>query len=155
LCMGTVAWRIVAEWHVVLVIDLTYVATPFAAWLIAGGLKFVINSIRARRLAFGLIGYGGLPSNHTAIVTSVVALLAVRVGIDSPLMAIAIALAFVVILDARSLRGQVGKHAVALNKLSAQSERPLRERIGHTPAEILAGAVVGAGVGIAMGWIFG
>jgi len=135
------------------VIDLSYVLTPFVAWLIAGGLKFFINSIRARRLAFGLIGYGGLPSNHSSIVSSVVALIAVREGIGSPIIAVAIAVAFVVILDARSLRGQVGKQAIALNKLRQENDptRPLRERIGHTPVEIVAGIIVGVLVGIAIG----
>ena len=52
--------------------DLSYALTPFLAWLVAGILKFTINSIKAKQLAFGLIGYGGLPSNHSAIVLSLI-----------------------------------------------------------------------------------
>ncbi len=62
----------------------SYLVTPFLAWLCAGTLKFVVNSIRAKQLAFGLIGYGGLPSNHSAIVSSMAALIAFKEGIDHP-----------------------------------------------------------------------
>ena len=48
----------------------SYLLAPFAAWLAAGCLKFAINSLRAGKPAFGLIGYGGMPSNHSAIVSS-------------------------------------------------------------------------------------
>lgn len=65
--------------------DLSYAITPFAAWLTAGVLKFLINSIKARQLAFGLIGYGGLPSNHSAIVSSMATLIALKEGISHPL----------------------------------------------------------------------
>jgi len=128
--------------------DLSYAATPFLAWLVAGGLKFLVNSVRARQWAFGLIGYGGLPSNHSAIVSSVATLIALKEGIGHPAFGVALALAFIVVLDANSLRGQVGKHAVALNRLAASSETPtrLRERIGHTVVEIAAGILTGAGV---------
>ena len=54
--------------------DFSYFSTPFLAWLLAGILKFVFNSIKSRKLALGLIGYGGLPSNHSAIVSSMGAL---------------------------------------------------------------------------------
>lgn len=125
--------------------DLAYLVTPGAAWLCAGSLKFLINSIRARRLAFGLIGYGGLPSNHSAIVSSMAALIALREGLAEPAFGVAVTLAFIVILDANSLRRQVGRQAAQINRLAArQGESPdLRERMGHTPLEIAAGILVG------------
>ncbi len=130
--------------------DLSYALTPFLAWFVAGTLKFAINSIRARRWAFGLIGYGGLPSNHSAIVSSIATVIALRVGVDTPSFGVAVALAFIVLLDARSLRGQVGKHAVAINRLNADDagRDPLRERIGHSAVEIVSGVFVGAGVAV-------
>ena len=127
--------------------EFSYALTPFLAWLVAGILKFLINSLRARHFAFDLIGYGGLPSNHSAIVSSIATLIALKEGVNSPAFGVAIALAFIVILDATSLRRQVGKHAVAINKLnSLTSGAPLflRERIGHTRVEILAGMVTGS-----------
>ena len=127
----------------------SYLITPFLAWLVAGCLKFLINSIKARQLAFGLIGYGGLPSNHSAIVSSMVALIAFKEGIDTPAFGVALTLAFIVLLDANSLRRAVGKHAVAINKLAKDDPKyqQLRERMGHTKIEILAGVIVGIFVG--------
>lgn len=129
--------------------EFSYVLTPFLAWLIAGVLKFLINSLRAHRFAFDLIGYGGLPSNHSAIVSSIAMLVALKEGINNPAFGVAIALAFIVILDASSLRRQVGKHASAINKLNSlnSSHTPLlRERMGHTRIEILAGVLTGSAV---------
>lgn len=129
-------------------IDISYVITPFAAWLAAGTIKFIINSIKARKPAFGLIGYGGLPSNHSAIVSSAAALISFREGIDHPAFGVALALAFIVMLDASSLRKQIGRQAEAINRLSnalgtVTSIPLLRERMGHTKVEIAAGVLVG------------
>jgi len=135
--------------------DMSYAATPFLAWLVAGVLKFTINSVKAGQLAFGLIGYGGLPSNHSAIVSSVAALIALKEGFEHPAFGVALALAFIVMLDANSLRRQVGKHAEAINRLNADrpDTTPLRERMGHTRIEIAAGILVGVGVAAAVAWL--
>lgn len=131
-----------------------YLITPFAAWLVAGCMKFVINSLKAGRLAFGLIGYGGLPSNHSAIVSSMVTLIALREGVGHPAFGVAVTLAFIVMLDAGSLRRQVGRQAEAINRLQQLSSapddalpaKPLRERMGHSPLEIAAGVLTGCAV---------
>jgi acid phosphatase family membrane protein YuiD len=137
------------------IMDLSYALTPFLAWLVAGVSKFVINSIKAKQLAFGLIGYGGLPSNHSAIVSSMAALIALKEGIGHPAFGVAITLAFIVMLDANSLRRQVGKHAVVINKLAtgASDHQALRERMGHTRLEITAGIAVGTAVAAAVNMI--
>jgi len=128
--------------------DFSYALTPFLAWFVAGVSKFAINSVRAGQLAFGLVGYGGLPSNHSAIVSSMAALIALREGIGHPAFGVAVTLAFVVMLDANSLRQQVGRQASAINKLAAKADghEQLRERMGHSRLEIAAGIVVGIGV---------
>lgn len=124
--------------------DLSYLITPFFAWLVTGCAKFSINTIKARRLAFDLIGYGGMPSNHSAIVSSAAAIIAFKEGLDSPALVVALALAFIVMLDANSLRQQIGKHAKAINIINQNTnETPLRERMGHTRLEILAGIISG------------
>lgn len=129
-----------------MVMDISYALTPFLAWLAAGTTKFLINSIRAKQLAWRLIGYGGLPSNHSAIVSSMVALIALKEGINHPAFGAAITVAFIVILDANSLRRQVGKHAEAINILSKNTKNPLRlrERIGHSFIEIVTGILIGS-----------
>jgi acid phosphatase family membrane protein YuiD len=132
--------------------DLSYALTPFLAWLVAGIMKFSINSIKAKQFAFGLIGYGGLPSNHSAIVSSMASLIAIKEGFGHPAFGVAITLAFIVMLDASSLRRQVGKHAAAINKLAVESidHQELRERMGHSRVEIAAGVLVGIAVAFAV-----
>jgi acid phosphatase family membrane protein YuiD len=123
-----------------------YVIAPFFAWFVAGLTKFSINSIKAHRLAFDLIGYGGLPSTHSSIVSCAVVLLWIREGAESPALLVALTLAFIVILDASSLRRHVGEHAEQINKLNENTENyhKLRERIGHTKIEVLTGIVTGS-----------
>lgn len=129
--------------------DFTYALTPFLTWLSAGVTKFIINSIKTKELAFSLVGYGGFPSNHSAIVGSMATLIAMKEGIEHPAFGVSVTLAFIVMLDANSLRGQVGKHALAINKLAAEvpDVQTLRERVGHTRLEITAG--IGFGIAIA------
>lgn len=136
--------------------DFTYALTPFLAWLVAGLAKLVINSIKTKELAFGLIGYGGFPSNHSTIVSSLAALIAIKEGTGHPAFGVSVTLAFIVILDANSLRGQVGKHAVAINKLAAETSDlgTLRERVGHTRLEIAAGIGLGIAVATAVNTIW-
>ena len=128
--------------------SLSYAITPFLAWLVAGCLKFVVNTVRARKLAFGLVGYGGFPSNHSSIVSSMCALIGFQEGLDHPAFGVALTLAFIVILDAPSLRRQVGKQASSINRLTEGLEaRDLhRERMGHTPVEIAGGTLLGIAV---------
>ncbi len=127
--------------------DLGYLVLPFITWLIAGSSKFVISSIRARQFAFHKIGYGGIPSNHSAIVSAIVVLIALREGVSNPVFGIAVTLAFIVIMDAGGLRKHIGFHARALNRLSKLDKEGsgLRENIGHSRVEIIAGIIVGTG----------
>lgn len=122
-----------------------YIVMPFIAWFVAGSTKFFLNSIKAKELAFRQIGYGGLPSTHSSIVSSVAMLIALKEGADTPAFSVAIALAFIVILDAYSLRRAVGMHAQAINRLNGSAEfvSHLREGMGHTRLQIAAGVAVG------------
>jgi acid phosphatase family membrane protein YuiD len=128
-----------------------YLVTPFVAWFFAGSLKFLINSVATKKVATTLIGYGGFPSNHSAIVCSMAVLIGLREGIENPAFGVAVTLAFIVMLDASSLRKQVGKQAEAINqvtRVSLPSSPVLRERLGHSFIEILAGVAVGAFVAL-------
>lgn len=132
-----------------------YILTPFTTWFIAGILKFLINSIKSRQFAIELIGYGGMPSNHSSIVTSTVVQIALNEGIGHPAFGVAITLAFIVMLDANSLRKQVGKHAVAINKMAIgmAEHDPVRERIGHSRLEIGSGIAVGTLVAVLLNFL--
>ncbi len=125
--------------------DITYCITPFLAWFIGGSLKFTVNSIQHRRLVFKNIDHCGFPSNHSCIVSSMAALIALREGINNPYFGLAVTIAFIVIMDACSLRRQIGKQASLINLLAANKSgiSPLRERVGHNLLEILAGIATG------------
>ena len=133
-----------------------YLIAPFLTWFIAGSLKFLVNSIRSGNAAYKLVGYGGLPSNHSAIVTCMVTLISFKEGIENPAFGVSLTLAFIVILDASSLRRQVGEHATRINLLNQSNNgyNPLRERIGHSRIEIAAGIAVGMVVGFILAMIF-
>ena len=128
-----------------------YLITPFIAWFICGVIKFAVNCIKERRFAFDLIGYGGMPSNHSAIVSSMASLIAFKEGINTAAFGVALTLAFIVILDANSLRKQIGKHAKVINHLEYYQGDKLRERIGHSKLEILTGIILGSCVGSILG----
>lgn len=132
--------------------DISYLLTPVLTWLVVGPIKFLINSARTRRWAFDLIGNGGFPSNHSAVVTSMATLIALREGMDSPAFGVAVTLAFIVMIDANSLRQHVGKHAEALNQFGAEraGHVALRERMGHTKIEILGGICTGLAMGFGL-----
>jgi acid phosphatase family membrane protein YuiD len=125
--------------------------TPFLAWLVAGGVKFVVNCWRERRWAFELIGYGGWPSNHSCIVSSVATVVGLNSGLQSSSFLVALGLAFIVVIDAMGLRRQVGKQAAAINELDSQVN--LRTRMGHSRWEVLSGLAVGFVVGTIFWWV--
>ena len=132
--------------------DLGYVLTPVVTWLVVGPIKFLINSVRARAWAFHLVGNGGFPSNHSSVVTSMATLIALREGIGHRAFGVAVTLAFIVMIDANSLRQHVGRQAAAINRLAAGdgAHRTLRERMGHTLVEIGGGIATGMLMGYAM-----
>jgi acid phosphatase family membrane protein YuiD len=97
-----------------------------------------------RRLVWDQLGLGGLPSNHTAVVSSTAVLIGLREGVNTALFAIAVTLAIIVILDALNLRREVGAHAAALNELLGGNAKrqPFREHVGHRQVEVLTGFLV-------------
>ena len=136
--------------------DISYLVTPIVTWMVVGPIKFIINSARQRRWAFDLVGNGGFPSNHSAVTTSMATLIALREGSDSGAFGVAVALAFIVMIDANSLRQHVGRHAAAINRAAGDSAGHvwLRERMGHTKIEILGGIVTGVAMGHLLYYVF-
>lgn len=127
-----------------------YIALPFVAWVVAGSLKFAINYIRYGKMARSRIGYGGFPSTHTTILTSVVAFAGFTSGFTSPLFTLGLGCLIVLIIDAHGLRRKVGFANARINALEKQMglERvPLREHMGHTWPEIVGGLVLGGLLG--------
>jgi acid phosphatase family membrane protein YuiD len=137
-------------------VDVVYVIVPFTGWFLAGSLKFAINCLRSGRLVWDQIGLGGLPSNHTAVVSSTAVLIGLREGVNTAPFAIAMTLAIIVVFDALNLRREVGAHAVALNELlrGDATRPPFREQVGHRQVEVLMGFLVGLGCALSLSAIF-
>jgi hypothetical protein len=149
-------WFATTPTHFGLAMDISYLLTPIITWMVVGPIKFLINSARQRRWAFDLVGNGGFPSNHSAVTTSMATLIALREGMGSGAFGAAVALAFIVMIDANSLRQHVGRHAAAINRAAGEAADHvwLRERMGHTKIEILGGIVTGIGMGFLLYHIF-
>lgn len=124
---------------------MAYILAPFIAYLAAGGMKFVINSIRSRSLAIHHIGLGGIPSTHNTITATMAWLIALRLGINDAAFGVALTLAVIVAIDALDLRRKVGSHAAILRRLHAMDAEAakLRTKIGHSIAEVCAGWLLG------------
>lgn len=130
------------------------------AWAIAQTLKLILFLVLERRFYWRrLIDTGGLPSAHSAFVTGLASGVGVREGVSSSVFAVAAVFALVVMYDAVSLRREAGKHADILNEIlllsivkDAFKEREaLKELLGHTPLEVLAGAALGTATGLLLG----
>ena len=103
---------------------------------------------RSARIGTGAWWMAAILAGATFMVSSTAALIAFNEGIDHAAFGVALTLAIIVILDASSLRRAVGKHAVLINQLTTTNtaHAPLRERMGHSPLEILAGIILGVGL---------
>lgn len=133
------------------------IKVAFASWLTAQVLKTIINfAITKNFKAERLVGAGGMPSSHSALVVALVIATAKTCGVDSAVFAIAAALAAIVMYDAMGVRRAAGEQAKVLNmfidhwieKISWQDKdlpqiKQLKEMLGHTPLEVIGGIIVG------------
>ena len=112
---------------------------------------FVVNKkINLKRL----MGAGGMPSSHSAVVCALSSSVGKIYGFDSGIFAISIIMAFVVMYDAAGVRRAAGKQASILNQLinsnqvHVDTNVKLKELLGHTPVQVIVGGVYGVIVGI-------
>jgi len=121
------------------------------AWGLAQFLKVPIHYILYHRLNWGLwFSSGGNPSSHASLITSVMLSIGLFYGFDSPLFALAVAMSMIVLYDAAGVRREAGRHAEKINVLINElfsghpiSDKQLKEVIGHTPAQVIAGSFLG------------
>jgi acid phosphatase family membrane protein YuiD len=133
-----------------------YLLAPLVAWAIAQAAKVILTSMRQRRLNLRVLAEtGGMPSSHAAIVMGMTTAVGKYSGVSSAAFAIALIFSFVVMYDAAGLRRAAGRQAAILNRLvedlvhmRGMQEQRLRELLGHTPVEVLVGALLGIGVGL-------
>ncbi len=122
------------------------------AWFVAQVLKVVITLLKEKRMDFTrFIGSGGMPSSHSAFVVSLATSVGLKYGWDSTYFAISAVFTLIVMYDAAGVRRATGKQAMVLNKIINEihqykeiKQERLKELIGHTPIEVLAGALLGA-----------
>ena len=124
-----------------------------SGWLIAQVVKTVIHAMIHKKIVWErLVGDGGMPSGHSATVTAMCAMSMLIYGPGSHEFAFSAILAIIVCHDAMGVRRQAGKHAEVLNEIVeafnalAEEKLPetkLKEFVGHTPIQVLAGVLVG------------
>lgn len=123
-----------------------------SAWAAAQVIKPVLFAIINKSIDISrLFGDGGMPSGHSATVTSMAVSCGICYGFDSGIFAVAAIIAIVVMHDAMGVRLETGKQAKVLNELMANlqdsslsDEEKLKELVGHTPLQVLCGALLGA-----------
>ena len=124
------------------------------SWFIAQIFKTINNVIITGKFSLErMYGDGGMPSGHSATVSSVALAVGLYEGFDTPLFAVACILAIIVMHDAMNVRLQAGKQAALLNVLAETfekftgtdlpNEEKLKELLGHTPLQVIAGCLLG------------
>ncbi len=133
-----------------------YIYVPFFLWFGIQLFKLIYDLVTTKKFNFKrIMGAGGMPSSHSAVVTGLATLVGKYEGVDTPIFAISLILAFVVMYDACGVRRAAGKQATLLNKLietpglsGVQVSEKLVEVLGHTPIQVFVGALIGFVAGI-------
>lgn len=136
----------------------SYIAIPVIAWLLAQWIKFSIQAFKGDINFHYLYASGGMPSVHSAVVTSLFVTTWINEGSMSPLFGIVGVVSAIVIYDSLGVRRSTGEQAIVLNALVygleehkitfANNVTKVREVLGHKPREVFWGVVLGAIVAI-------
>ena len=136
-----------------------YLYVPFLVWICIQIFKVIYDLVTTKKFNFKrILGAGGMPSSHSAVVTCLSTLVGRSEGTDSPIFAVALIFAMVVMYDAAGVRRAAGKQAELLNKIvdtpgltGVQVSEKLVEVLGHTPTQVIVGAIIGVVVGLICG----
>ncbi len=130
-----------------------YLLVPFTSLVLAQIIKFIIESIIAKRLVWGRLfnGSAGMPSSHASFSFSLTTIILLTEEITSPLFAISLIFSLIVAYDSMGVRMESGKQAEAINTIVDEifSVNPkvsiarLKEQLGHKPLEVLMGMLLG------------
>lgn len=134
------------------VIEYKYLIVPMISWLGIQLFKLLYDRFETKKWHFErFIGAGGMPSSHSAVVVSLATLVGRNCGTNSPIFAVSAIVALITMYDAAGVRRAVGKQARVLNNIlsnqNLSSAEKLQEMTGHTPIQVLAGALIGLIVG--------
>lgn len=129
-----------------------YIIAIVLSWVIAQGTKYLIMVVRNRTLKGFRQLYlsGNMPSAHSATVVAVTAIIGLREGLDSAIFGLAVTVAGVVMYDALMVRRSVGEQGTSIQALIKATKSDVkipRAAKGHTPIEVLVGAILGLAIG--------
>lgn len=141
------------------VIQNKYIYIPFLTWFAIQLFKVIYDLITTKKINFKrIIGAGGMPSAHSAVVMVLTTLIGREQGFGSSIFAACLIFSGVVMYDAAGVRRAAGKQAALLNKIvdtpgltGLQVQERLVEVLGHTPIQVFAGALIGIIVGVTFG----
>lgn len=133
-----------------------YIYVPLLVWFCIQAFKVIYDLVTTKKFNFKrIMGAGGMPSSHTGVVTCLATLIGKYEGFDSSLFAISLVFAMVVMYDAAGVRRAAGKQARLLNKIietpgltNVEVQERLVEVLGHTPLQVVVGAIIGITVGL-------
>ena len=133
-----------------------YIYVPFFLWFGIQLFKLIYDLCTTKKFNFKrIMGAGGMPSSHSAVVASIATLIGKYEGVGSSIFALALIVAFVVMYDACGVRRAAGKQAAMLNKLietpgltGMQVSERWVEVLGHTPIQVFVGALIGLIAGL-------
>ena len=142
-----------------IILEYKYLIVPFATWFFIQLFKLIYDLVTTKKFNFKrILGAGGMPSSHSAVVVSLATMIGKSEGITSPIFGLSIVFAFVVMYDAAGVRRAAGKQAKLLNKIidtpglsGVEVTERLQEVLGHTPIQVFVGAFIGLIVGLVFG----
>ncbi len=134
------------------------ITVPAFAWFLAQLIKVINVLLSSKKIDFTrFVGSGGMPSSHSSFIVSLATVVGKIKGLDSAEFGMAIAVSLVVMYDAAGVRRAAGKQAKALNQLiyshngNINFDGKLKELLGHSPFEVVMGALLGIIIGIWLG----
>ena len=136
--------------------DYKFIIVPILVWFFIQTFKVLYDLVKTKKFNFKrIMGAGGMPSSHSAVVTVLATMVGKEYGLDSPMFAMAAIFAFIVMYDAAGVRRAAGKQAALLNKIvetpglsNVEVSERLVEVLGHTPVQVIVGATIGVLVGL-------
>ena len=142
-----------------IIFEYKYLIVPFATWFFIQLFKLIYDLVTTKKFNFKrILGAGGMPSSHSAVVVALCTMIGKNYGINSAIFGLSVIFAFVVMYDAAGVRRAAGKQAKLLNKIvqtpclsNVEVTEKLQEVLGHTPTQVF----VGAFIGLIVGFIFG
>lgn len=136
--------------------EFRYIIIPILVWFFIQTFKVIYDLVTTKQFNFKrILGAGGMPSSHSAVVTSLATMIGKSEGVTSPVFALSVIFACVVMYDAAGIRRAAGKQAKILNKIvntpglsNVEVSEKLQEFLGHTPIQVFVGAIIGIIVGL-------